>query len=832
MAARGRGIWLLSAIGALAPLLVAPTAATAGPTEPAQEVVADWHTLRTPPLAPGQIELVTLSTLPDAVTGGDVLVAVRGLAPDDDLTVTRDGVDVTPAFARSGSTATGFVSGLRPGANTLEATSHGQEARLVVHDHPVTGPVLSGPHQTPFRCATAQAGLGEPLDDDCSAAPKVQWFARTGDQAFHELADPYAPYPSDTITTENADGVAVPFVVRVESRTINRGIARMAVLDDPAARGRAAPFTADGWNGRVYHAFGESCGVGYQQGRNSTDTVLGNVDLTNFSGDNLLINLTGITDRLGKGDLTVHSTLTAFGVHCNPLVSVETLMMIKEHIAEQYGGVPEIVGTNGSGAALQQYNAINNAPGLLAGAMPSATFADIVTTAMTVSDCGLLHHYFDSSSLEWTDAQRAAVDGHGLLGGTQLNSICQSWIDQFLDRIDPTSGCAVPAELKYDPEDNPTGARCTIQDANVNIFGRDPATGFAHRPLDNVGVQYGLAALRSGAIDLEHFIDLNRRVGGYDIDGRHQTARHEMSSEVAALTYRVGGVIGRGAIAETPVLDVAPYLDLIPAANIHESVRPFVVRARLRAQTGQDASQAIWRGVLTQADAYPTMDAWLRALDGARPPAGGDHAVAVATAKPGSAADRCSFGTVGGRLELPDSIVAPLGLLQLPLLPGTALPDVDLPVRVDVPEDFDSGLGPCSLVLPVVSTPRMVAGMPLSDDVIKCQRRSIDPADYPGGLTADQRAQLQAAFPTGVCDFTKPAAEDVERSMTWVSVGGDVLEPPHELTWRVARSGPAVAADVGARREIPATGARVPVVAALVAIALALGLRRLQRPRA
>ena len=821
--------------GRLAPLVAAVVLVAGAAPGPARaddavpgEVTADWHTLRTPPLGDGQIELLTLSTLPDAVTGGDVLVAVRGLADGADLTVTRDGTDVTAAFHRAGATATGLVTGLVPGANALEAVAQGQRARLLVQDHPVTGPVISGPHQTPFRCETEQAGLGPPLDDDCSATSRYQWFARTGDQAFHELADPYAPYPGDTVVTETADGRAVPFVVRVESRTINRGIARLAMLDDPAARGRGAPFTADGWTGRVYHAFGESCGVGYTQGRNSAETVLGNIDLTNVSADNLLINLTGITDRLGKGDLTVHSTLTAFGVHCNPLVSIETLMMVKEHIAEQYGPVEAIVGTNGSGAALQQYNAVNNAPGLLAGAMPSATFADIVTTAMTVTDCGLLHRHYDTSALEWTDAQRAAVDGHGLLGGTDLNGICNSWIQTFLDRIDPTSGCPVPPELKYDPEDNPTGVRCTIQDANVNVYGRDPATGFARRPLDNVGVQYGLGALRAGDIDFAHFLDLNRGVGGYDIDGHHQAARHEMSSEVAALTYRIGGVIGRGAIAETPVLDVAPYLDLIPIANIHESLRPFVVRARLRAHTGQDASQAIWRGFLTQADAYPTMDEWLRALEGARPAYGGDHVAAVAAAKPAGAADRCAFGTVGGRLELPDAIVGPLGLAQLPLLPGTALPDLDVPLRVDVPEDFDSGVGPCSLLLPVSGTPRLVAGMPLTDDVIKCQRKALDPADYPGGLTVEQRSQLEAVFPAGVCDYSKPAAEDVERSMVWASVGGDVLEAPHELQWRVARSGPAaVAADIRVGREIPATGRAMPLAGAALALALAACLRRL-----
>src|SRR3546814_6730341 len=217
------------------------------------------------------------------------------------------------------------------------------------------------------------------------------------------------------------------------------------------------------------------------------------------------------------------------------------------------------------------------------------------------------------------------------------------------------------------------------------------------------------------------FPDLNDAIGGYDIDGQPMPERHSMSPELAGLVYRVGGVIGRGALAETPVLDLAPYLDLIPVATIHEAVRPFVVRARLREQTGQDASQSIWRGVLTQADGYPVMEDWLARVQAARPGHGGDHVAAVSAAKPASAGDRCSFGTIGGRLELPAGILAPLGIAQLPLLPGAGLPGLDIPLRVDVPEDFDSGLGPCSLLLPVTSTPRMAAGGPLSADVIKCQ---------------------------------------------------------------------------------------------------------------
>lgn len=768
------------------------------PVDDAPGSVADFHTLATPALASGQIELLTLSTLPDTVTNGDVLVGVRGVGEADTLQFSVNGAPVDVDMIDAAAERRALISDLRTGENRISVTATGPDgnrsATLTVRNHPVTGPVISGPHQHPFRCRTEDAELGAPLDEDCSVATRYQWFYRSAiDQSVQPLDDPYSDYPADTLMTELADGRIVPYVVRVESATINRGIARIAVLDDPAARGPDAPFDGAQFNRKVYYAYGESCGVGFDQGVNDPEIVLGGFpDLTTISADRLLINLVGIQDRLGKGDAIVHSTLSSFGVHCNPMISIETTMMIKEHISETYGLVETMVGTNGSGAALQQYNAANNAPGLLSGAMPTATFADIPSTAMTVTDCGLLQHYYEVSELDWSVLKQAAVNGHNLLTGSQLNAICQSWTDAFFDRVVPTRGCSVPEDQRYHPENNPTGARCTIQDANVNIFGIDPQTGFAYRPLDNVGVQYGLEAFNAGVISFDEFLDLNRNIGGLDIDGNFVPARHAMDPDVAELTYRIGGVIGRGALAETPVMDIAPYLDLIPTANIHEAVRPFTVRARLREHTGQDVTQSIWRGVLTQPDAFPQMYEWLDNLDSAD--STGDRVQDVMLAKPATAADRCAFGTLGGRLELPDAIIGPLGI-QLPLLTGIISPlsdlvpvDIDIPLRVDVPEDFDSGIGPCSLVLPVTSTPRMVAGMPMSDDVLKCQLKPLDPADYAGGLSAEQLGELASVFPDGVCDYSLPGVGEVEHSMQWVSLGGDTLTNPRELRWRTARS--------------------------------------------
>ncbi|HWL89373.1 MAG TPA: DUF6351 family protein, partial [Polyangiaceae bacterium] len=245
-------------------------------------VRVDYHTKKTPPLRAGEFDLVTLSTLPEAVTGGDVLIALRGLANDDDYTVARNGTDVTASLRRVGADVRGLVTGLRSGNNQLAATARGasgtRRAVLTVTNHAISGPVLSGPHQTPFICQTQAAGLGDPLDADCGIETRYEWYYRDArSQQYQKLDDPYAAYPAGITQTVTADGRAVPFVVRLETATINRGITRIAVLDDPQARGKDAPFDAAGWDQRVYYIFGESCGVGYHQGSNTPNYVLGGI---------------------------------------------------------------------------------------------------------------------------------------------------------------------------------------------------------------------------------------------------------------------------------------------------------------------------------------------------------------------------------------------------------------------------------------------------------------------------------------------------------------------------------------------------------------------------
>ena len=50
----------------------------------------------------------------------------------------------------------------------------------------------------------------------------------------------------------------------------------------------------------------------------------------------------------------------------------------------------------------------------------------------------------------------------------------------------------------------------------VNVFGRDAKNGFALRPYDNTGIQYGLTPLLEGKITPAEFVDLNDKLGGWD----------------------------------------------------------------------------------------------------------------------------------------------------------------------------------------------------------------------------------------------------------------------------------------------------------------------------
>ena len=68
--------------------------------------------------------------------------------------------------------------------------------------------------------------------------------------------------------TSTSEGKTVPYIVRVETGTINRAIYQTAILSDPSTEHAVSPFAPpSAWNRRLVYTFGGGCiGGWYIQG--------------------------------------------------------------------------------------------------------------------------------------------------------------------------------------------------------------------------------------------------------------------------------------------------------------------------------------------------------------------------------------------------------------------------------------------------------------------------------------------------------------------------------------------------------------------------------------
>src|SRR5262252_9104205 len=131
-----------------------------------------------------KLNLQTLSTRADRVTGGDVLVSIAAPAgaPAARPEVRLNGRDISDAFRQQRGSLVGLVTGLVDGRNELKVSAWGvRDQVLALANYPATGPVISGPHIEPFVCQTDTfklpdgSTLGVASDADCSAPTKVQY---------------------------------------------------------------------------------------------------------------------------------------------------------------------------------------------------------------------------------------------------------------------------------------------------------------------------------------------------------------------------------------------------------------------------------------------------------------------------------------------------------------------------------------------------------------------------------------------------------------------------------------------------------------------------------
>lgn len=636
-------------------------------------------------------------------------------------------------------------------------------------------PPQQQPQQQPFICRTQESGLGQPLVDNqdgvghpvrdaatgqvvgyssqCQLAPRTEYFYFNGStfQSF-DPASGYAQPPAD-LKSISYDGAPAPFVVRVEGGVINRFLYTIAML---APRPPSADTPAVGkspslaWNGKLIYWLRGGVGVGHQQGQAMW-----------FNGQLGSSERALMPHLLGKGYAVVTSSGNETGVHYNMRLAEQTARMTKAYFVSAYGQPAFTLAVGGSGGAVQQYLFAQNAPGLIDGGVPIYSYPDMVTQTIPVSDCPLLGQYFadavardpQSPWAQWS--RHALVQGmnasdtarNALTGGTGSTECINGWKFAMPTVLNP-----VYRDPRFDKGAKaygyPDGALDRVKWTHWNdlaeIYGAD-RQGYAPIPVDNVGVQYGLAALVGAKLAPDEFLRINACVGSwkeqpdfvqwdakadpYDSRNMRRSAtchapdgapapRRAGSLDAMRKAYRSGHVY-TGATLGIPMIDLRPYLE--PELNMHNARQSFAVRARLRhANPAAEKNQVVW---FVQSDP-DLVRAVVKAVDVM------DRYLA-GKAAPAEFTDTC-FGAQGAVLAS-----------------GPGVWDGILDSRAP---------GACTRAYPLYSSPRMVAGDSIRGDVFKCALKPVAAALADGtygavSFSAAQQAWLARIFPDGVCDY-------------------------------------------------------------------------------
>jgi hypothetical protein len=685
---RRRGLTISMAAAGLCALLVAVgSAATFG-----ARAIPARHLVR----------IVVLSTRADLVSGGEALTQVvlpAGTRPAR-ARVFLNGRAVTGQFAqRPNGKFEALLGGLRNGVNYVVARiPGGYGARLRIVNHPIGGPIFSGPQIQPWLCQTGAK------DKQCDQDPTFSYYyvpagtgsggsntAGSGAGSFQPY-DPSNPPPASAVaTTTTTDGVTVPFIIRQETGYIDRDQYAIATLYQPGKPWQPwAPQRQ--YNGRLVITHGASC-----------DTTYGTGTAPSVQDQKML----------AGGFILMSNALDNAGHNCNLLTEAESLVMTKEHVIDHYGEIKWTIGSGCSGGSLVQQQVANAYPGLYQGITPQCSFTDAWSSSMEYEDYYLLLNYFKTKDQTdgWGPTQISAVIEHPNPGNpvTFTTAIPNSGL--------PTRSCPdVPASEVFNPQTNPHGVRCTLEDYMVNMFGRDPKTGYANLPFSNRGIQYGLDALRNGAITPQQFADLNAHLGGLDDNGNFSAARIEGSDLAIERNYADGGIDTASNLNDVAIIDLR---GPDPGA-FHDVYRTYAMRDRLLRNFGTAANQVLWQGPVALIGDPNYADEAVFAMDGWLARVHADHravplAQKIIQDKPNSLGDRCTDGNGN-----------------------------DVPFYT------------CEEIVQQYGTPRFGADEPKTDDVMKCQLKPLDRSSYSVTFTDAQWKELEQAFPNGVCDYSRP----------------------------------------------------------------------------
>jgi hypothetical protein len=701
----------------------------------------------------------------------------------------------------------------------LDVAKHGPH--FWIGDTGPSGPLFSGPQQYPFICTTVENGLGQPLVDndrgignavfpeidgvpDFSAEPvgysrlcrlptRVNYFYySTTEDEFLPIPD-RAQVPPD-VKRLQLHGHNIAFIVRLELGTINRFLYSIAMLA-PYPESLESPRTLNNkaWNGKLVYKFQGGTGIGHQQGSFS----LSDSEALHY-------------ESLERGYAVAYSTGTRTGTHYNLRLAEETALMVKAHFRAIYGKPKYTVGIGGSGGAVAQHVIGQNNPLVIDAAIAQLSYPDMISQVTYVADCEPLERYFDAQYSfgkppqwgNWLDRQ--LIEGLN----TSLTATVDPWSESPYAPRPGSSECVngwrgsvqsvmnpawtdpryVEALERYRyPPKVIADVKWTHWNDLANIYPQDE-DGFAPNTWDNVGVQYGLRALRAGSITPQEFLDLNACVGGWKSpqemvlgaypwnpdsnpatldpwDQRNMNLSPSCKSDeqvaqgppaprtegsVAAMraAYASGHVF-KGRL-DIPVLDIRYYLE--PILDMHHAQASFATRARMIDGQGHADNQVIWIVGCNlnpetldddcpydpTGDALDVIDTWITRLKHGSARWRWKH-------KPEGAVDKCFRAEGAAVTEVYAGADAWDGVIN------------------------EKPQGPCAAAFPIYSTSRVQAGENFEGDIFKCALKPVAAALQDGTygdveFSEAQRQRLGQIFPTGVCDYRRP---DVGKPWHW-----------------------------------------------------------------
>ena len=389
----------------------------------------------------------------------------------------------------------------------------------------------------PFACRTERSKLGQPLIDnqegagvavydehdgddivgyskDCSINTRVLYYYRSGETGkFLPLDD-----NANDIAEISINEQTVPFIVRLEIGTINRHIYIIALLRGPNDTPESPDLSF--WNQKLLYQLRGGVGIGRRQGR---------------------INPNYIPSRraveLQQGYAVVHSTANQTSTSYDIQLAEDTMARVKRQFIARYGEPMYTIGLGKSGGAIQQYLIGQNHPGLLDAGVAMYSYPDTATQITRVLDCELLEYYFDvvdADNEKWQKwSQRSWIEGFNASDDMsneyeQVRALqalrlgrWPSWSKGHTECTrswrNLTPHVANPRYTYFESLFAPDVAKqvpFTYWDNQKHIYGTDEY-GYGRRTYDNVGVQYGLAALKKKQISIEEFLHLNDNIGGW-----------------------------------------------------------------------------------------------------------------------------------------------------------------------------------------------------------------------------------------------------------------------------------------------------------------------------